>query len=127
MISGSADGTIAFWNPVTAESRPLGHHNAEVQGIAVRDNLIVTWGGSIRFWDADRQPALLAHEMAPELGRIQDLVLGRQTFTTLGQDGIARRQPIPEAVLNPSEASDRSDLAPSPYETGPPTSVSAPN
>jgi WD40 repeat protein len=97
VVSGGADGTVAAWHPQTGGARTLGHHDEAVRGIATHEQVAVTWGSGVRFWEP-RTTRVIAGHAAGFPGGVQGVVVGVQTYTALCGDGTVCRRLLPEAV-----------------------------
>ena len=97
VISGGADGTVAAWNPQTGDVRTLGQHDEAVRGLATRNQVAVTWGDGVRFWEPRRTRVIAGHASGFP-GGVQGVVVGVQTYTALCGDRTVCRRLLPDAV-----------------------------
>jgi len=112
VVSGAADGRVAYWDPAPDTSAVLGSHNGPVRGIAVLPGgLVVSWGHTVCFW-APRQaePAVGTAGRFP--GGVSALVAGELTYTVLCGDGSVQRRLLPdEAATQHRDRPERGCLA----------------
>lgn len=109
IMFGTADGQVGTWNPDSGESTTLGSHIGPVRGITVlSDSLVVSWAGSVRFWDL-RRPGPLTDNAIGFPGGVRDVLLGKNTYTVLCGDNSVQRRPRPD-LAPAAEHSERTCL-----------------